>query len=283
MEKTKNLETVYKKIIQCKEKNNNPDIDKNFPILREYQKLGLQWLLFLRELGMGGILADDMGLGKTLQIISYFSAIEEQKGLKLVIAPKALMYNWRNEFKKFAPHLSVKIIEGEIAARKRKIENSKPGDILISTYGFLNKDMDFYKNISIDTLVIDEAQNIKNYMSKTASCVKEIKADIVVLDMPLLDTRTRKENLTGTFIADLVLQILSYVAETERQSIKQRQREGIEAAKKRGVKFGRPCIPVPEEFYDLKEKWLNKKITSREAATTINVSQDTFLRWVHLK
>jgi len=93
---------------------------------------------------------------------------------------------------------------------------------------------------------------------------KEIKADIVVLDMPLLDTRTRKENLTGTFIADLVLQILSYVAETERQSIKQRQREGIEAAKKRGVKFGRPCIPVPEEFYDLKEKWLNKKITSRE-------------------
>lgn len=113
MEKTKNLETVYKKIIQCKEKNNNPDIDKNFPILREYQKLGLQWLLFLRELGMGGILADDMGLGKTLQIISYFSAIEEQKGLKLVIAPKALMYNWRNEFKKFAPHLSVKIIEGK--------------------------------------------------------------------------------------------------------------------------------------------------------------------------
>ena len=112
---------------------------------------------------------------------------------------------------------------------------------------------------------------------------KEIKADIVVLDMPLLDTRTRKENLTGTFIADLVLQILSYVAETERQSIKQRQREGIEAAKKRGVKFGRPCIPIPVEFYDLKEKWLNKKITSREAATTINVSQDTFLRWVHLK
>lgn len=196
MEKTKNLETVYKKIIQCKEKNNNPDIDKNFPILREYQKLGLQWLLFLRELGMGGILADDMGLGKTLQIISYFSAIEEQKGLKLVIAPKALMYNWRNEFKKFAPHLSVKIIEGEIAARKRKIENSKPGDILISTYGFLNKDMDFYKDISIDTLVIDEAQNIKNYMSKTASCVKEIKADIRIA-------------LTGTPIENNALELWS--------------------------------------------------------------------------
>lgn len=138
-----------------------------------------------------------------------------------------------------------------------------------------------------DILVIKEIDSLgRNYeeiLEQWRVITKEIKADIVVLDMPLLDTRTRKENLTGTFIADLVLQILSYVAETERQSIKERQREGIEAAKKRGVKFGRPCIPVPEEFYDLKEKWLNKKITSREAATTINVSQDTFLRWVHLK
>ncbi|MFQ7406727.1 recombinase family protein [Erysipelatoclostridium ramosum] len=138
-----------------------------------------------------------------------------------------------------------------------------------------------------DILVIKEidrlGRNYEEILEQWRVITKEIKADIVVLDMPLLDTRTRKENLTGTFIADLVLQILSYVAETERQSIKQRQREGIEAAKKRGVKFGRPCIPVPEEFYDLKEKWLNKKITSREAATTINVSQDTFLRWVHLK
>lgn len=138
-----------------------------------------------------------------------------------------------------------------------------------------------------DILVIKEidrlGRNYEEILEQWRVITKEIKADIVVLDMPLLDTRARKENLTGTFIADLVLQILSYVAETERQSIKQRQREGIEAAKKRGVKFGRPCIPVPEEFYDLKEKWLNKKITSREAATTINVSQDTFLRWVHLK
>ena len=141
------------------------------------------------------------------------------------------------------------------------------------------KEQDLLVIKAIDRL----GRNYEEILEQWRVITKEIKADIVVLDMPLLDTRTRKENLTGTFIADLVLQILSYVAETERQSIKQRQREGIEAAKKRGVKFGRPCIPVPEEFYDLKEKWLNKKITSREAATTINVSQDTFLRWVHLK
>ena len=138
-----------------------------------------------------------------------------------------------------------------------------------------------------DILVIKEidrlGRNYEEILEQWRVITKEIKADIVVLDMPLLDTRTRKENLTGTFIADLVLQILSYVAETERQSIKQRQREGIEAAKKRGVKFGRPCIPIPVEFYDLKEKWFKKKTTSGNPATTINVSQDTFLRWVHLK
>lgn len=164
----------------------------------------------------------------------------------------------------------------------------------IYIYKFSGKDFDRPKYSELikilkeqDILVIKEidrlGRNYEEILEQWRVITKEIKADIVVLDMPLLDTRTRKENLTGTFIADLVLQILSYVAETERQSIKQRQREGIEAAKKRGVKFGRPCIPVPEEFYDLKEKWLNKKITSREAATTINVSQDTFLRWVHLK
>ena len=161
-------------------------------------------------------------------------------------------------------------------------------------YKFSGKDFDRPKYSELikilkeqDILVIKEidrlGRNYEEILEQWRVITKEIKADIVVLDMPLLDTRTRKENLTGTFIADLVLQILSYVAETERQSIKQRQREGIEAAKKRGVKFGRPCIPIPEEFYDLKEKWLNKKITSREAAATINVSQDTFLRWVHLK
>lgn len=129
-----------------------------------------------------------------------------------------------------------------------------------------------------DILVIKEidrlGRNYEEILEQWRVITKEIKADIVVLDMPLLDTRTRKENLTGTFIADLVLQILSYVAETERQSIKQRQREGIEAAKKRGVKFGRPCIPIPEEFYDLKEKWLNKKITSRETSKLIIVERN---------
>mgnify|MGYP000187592136 CR=1 FL=1 len=74
-------------------------------MLREYQKIGVQWLLFLRKLGMGGILADDMGLGKTLQIISYLSAIKEKTGLKLIIVPKTLMYNWRMNLKSLLQNL----------------------------------------------------------------------------------------------------------------------------------------------------------------------------------
>ena len=86
--------------------------------------------------------------------------------------------------------------------------------------------------------------------------------------------------MTGTFVADLVLQILSYVAQTERENIRQRQKEGIAAARLRGVQFGRPRKPVPENFEQLKMAWESGKITSREAARQLAIAQDTFLRWV---
>lgn len=92
---------------------------------------------------------------------------------------------------------------------------------------------------------------------------KEKKADIVVIDMPLLDTR-REKNLLGTFISDVVLALLSYVAENERTNIKQRQAEGIAAAKARGVKFGRPPLPIPENFYQMHKDWRAGKITIEE-------------------
>ena len=107
---------------------------------------------------------------------------------------------------------------------------------------------------------------------------KQVDADIVVIDMPLLDTRVGKD-LTGKFVADLVLQILSYVAQTEREAIRQRQAEGIAAAKARGVKFGRPRIPLPSDFHVVSELYRRQMITSRESARMLSVSQDTFLRW----
>lgn len=104
---------------------------------------------------------------------------------------------------------------------------------------------------------------------------KEKKADIVVIDMPLLDTR-REKNLLGTFISDVVLALLSYVAENERTNIKQRQAEGIAAAKARGAKFGRPPLPIPENFYQMHKDWRAGKITIEEAAKACNMCPKTF-------
>ena len=104
---------------------------------------------------------------------------------------------------------------------------------------------------------------------------KEKKADIVVIDMPLLDTR-REKNLLGTFISDVVLALLSYVAENERTNIKQRQAEGIAAAKARGVKFGRPPLPIPQNFYQMRKDWREGKITIEEAAKACNMCPKTF-------
>lgn len=104
---------------------------------------------------------------------------------------------------------------------------------------------------------------------------KEKGADIVVTDMPLLDTR-REKNLLGTFISDIVLALLSYVAENERLNIRQRQAEGIAAAKMRGVKFGRPPKPLPDNFYEVHKAWKSKKLTQKEAAKACNMAETTF-------
>ena len=101
--------------------------------------------------------------------------------------------------------------------------------------------------------------------------------DIVVLDMPLLDTR-RGKDLVGTFLSDIVLQVLSFVAENERKNIRERQREGIEAAKLRGVNFGRPLKPLPENFEEACERWRAGEITGKEAARLCGMPYTSFYR-----
>lgn len=127
---------------------------------------------------------------------------------------------------------------------------------------------------SIDRL----GRNYKELNEQWRIITKEIGADVVVLDMPLLDTRKNK-NLLGTFISDLVLALLSYVAENERVNIKQRQEEGIAAAKLRGVKFGRPRIELPDAFLPAKISWKNGNITMEEAAKICGLSRTTFYRY----
>lgn len=124
---------------------------------------------------------------------------------------------------------------------------------------------------SIDRL----GRNYDEILQQWRYLTKDKGIDIVVLDMPLLDTR-RGKDLMGTFLSDIVLQVLSFVAENERTNIRQRQAEGIAAAKKRGVKFGRPSSPLPENFYDIHKAWRAKKMTLNEAAVACAMPVGTF-------
>ncbi|WP_337555949.1 recombinase family protein [Phascolarctobacterium succinatutens] len=124
---------------------------------------------------------------------------------------------------------------------------------------------------SIDRL----GRNYEEILQQWRILTKEKGVDIVVLDMPLLDTR-RGKDLMGTFLSNIVLQVLSFVAENERTNIKQRQAEGIAAAKAQGIKFGRPPLPLPDNFYEVHKAWRSKKITLKQAAEACNMPIGTF-------
>ena len=127
---------------------------------------------------------------------------------------------------------------------------------------------------SIDRL----GRNYKEIQQEWRKITQNKKTDIIVLDMPLLDT-TKAKDLLGTFIADLVLQLLSFVAENERINILQRQAEGIAAAQKRGVKFGRPKRKLPKEYAEYYKLWKDKKISAQEGADRCNMTLRAFYRY----
>ena len=135
-----------------------------------------------------------------------------------------------------------------------------------------------------DTLVVKSIDRLgRNYdeiLEQWRIITKEKQVAIVVLDMPLLDTRQNRD-LTGTLIADIVLQLLSYVAQTEREFIRQRQAEGIAAAKAQGVHFGRRPMVRPNSFAAIKEQWETNRISARAAAKQLGITHSTFLRWAN--
>ena len=137
-----------------------------------------------------------------------------------------------------------------------------------------------------DTLVVKSidrlGRNYEEILEQWRVITKEKRAAIVVLDMPLLDTRQNRD-LTGTLIADIVLQLLSYVAQTEREFIRQRQAEGIAAAKARGVRFGRQPMQRPEDFPLVRQRWEHGEISARQAAAQLKIAHRTFLLWAKEK
>ena len=151
--------------------------------LREYQKIGVKWLLSLRKNGFGGCLADDMGLGKTLQVISYFSDKSQLGTNALIVVPKTLIENWNREFKKFAPDISTYVYHGI----GRNLADALNCRVIITTYGTLLNDIELINECNFDHLIIDEAQNIKNSRSKAYRAVKAVRAKtrIIMTGTPL--------------------------------------------------------------------------------------------------
>ena len=135
-----------------------------------------------------------------------------------------------------------------------------------------------------DLLIVKSIDRLgRNYhmiLEEWTKITKTIGADIKVLDMPLLDTRAKGKNLVGKFISDIVLQVLSFVAENERNNIKERQKEGIRIAKEKGVRFGRPKASIPSNSDEIFNKYINHKITNIEATKLIGVSRGTFFRLI---
>lgn len=147
---------------------------------------------------------------------------------------------------------------------KKLVRKLKPGDVL------------FIK--SIDRL----GRNYNMVLNEWRFLTKEKGVDIVVIDMPLLDTRIEGKNLVGKFIADVVLQVLSFVAENERETMRQRQSEGIRMAKLKGVKFGRPPVEVPQDFKEIIKLYRNGEITSVQAVQLSGLTRGTFYRKLKL-
>lgn len=167
-------------------------------ILRNYQKTGYRWLRTLQTHKLNGILADDMGLGKTLQVITLLLSLKDSKQSKtsIVISPASLVYNWENEFSKFAPDLSIGIVAGTAADRKNVIEQSHLYDVIITSYDLLKRDIEYYENKMFFYEVIDEAQYIKNHTTLVSKSVKIIRA-------------THKLALTGTPIENRLSELWS--------------------------------------------------------------------------
>lgn len=167
-------------------------------IMRNYQMIGFRWLRTLDNYQFGGILADDMGLGKTLQVISVIlsSKQEGQKGTSLIVSPASLVYNWQEEFVRFAPEIRAIVLSGTQSARAELLQHYQEYDVMIISYDLLKRDIDEYENKQFLYQVLDEAQYIKNHTTAVAKAVK------------CVNSKT-KYDLTGTPIENCLKRMIS--------------------------------------------------------------------------
>lgn len=167
-------------------------------ILRDYQVTGVKWLYTLAKTGFGGILADEMGLGKTIQVIYYIKQMlkDNENNKFLIVVPTSLAYNWDHEFDSFGSNIKRKICVGNKDKRTKMLSDLNDTNVIITTYGLLREDEELYNNLNFNTMVIDEAQNIKNNMAGITKVVKKVNAET-------------KFALTGTPLENSILELWS--------------------------------------------------------------------------
>jgi len=199
-----------------------------------------------------------------LSLYEYYYSINNKKGSKKDESPLAL------EMKKYG--LTPEVIY---------VDKQSGKDFERSAYQLLKKKLQ--KN---DLLIIKSIDRLgRNYdmiIEEWSSITKDIDANIFVIDFPLLDTRIENKNLVGKFISDIVLQVLSFVAQNERENIRKRQAEGIRLAKEKGIHMGRPCYRLPDNFESVVKLFHNKIITNVEAARILKMNRGTFLKYAKL-
>lgn len=194
----KNYDPTFRKLLRQLESPEQHDYDLPEDLnaeLRPYQQLGYQWFKSLSAYHLGGILADDMGLGKTVQSIAYILS-EPSEHPHLVIAPSSVVYNWKSEFNRFAPNLKIAMMTGTPEERKQKINDLTDKDVWITSYAMARQDIALYRDILFQSMILDEAQYVKNYETKTSQAIRSIQA-------------TRRFALSGTPIENSIDELWS--------------------------------------------------------------------------
>jgi len=193
-------------------------------LLRDYQKYGYQWLRTLSDYGFGGILADDMGLGKTLQVIALLDQSKADDGVSVVVAPASLILNWEDEVKKFSSDLRAVSIYGTAAERKRVIARCEEYDLLITSYDYIRRDVELYRDIKFKYVVLDEAQYIKNLRTKNAKTVKELvgKYKLALTGTPIENSLAEMWSIFDFLMPGYLFSYAHFAREYERPIVKEK-------------------------------------------------------------
>lgn len=234
--------------------------------LRNYQVTGYRWLKTLSENGLGGILADDMGLGKTLQSIVYMASYPDR--YHLVVCPTSLVYNWQDEIATYAPDLKTILVQGAPEIRQELIRQYKDVNILITSYPLLRRDFEYYAEIPVDTMFIDEAQFIKNPGSQNAKAVKKIHArcKFALTGTPIENSLTELWSIFDYILPGYLLSHRKFAEEYEKPIVRDENKEILSSLGKKINPFilRRMKKDVLKELPDKLEQKMVTELTEKQ-------------------